>query len=141
MVTKRRAVIGGLVALALPVTAALAAAPTKDGNYQQEKAGKMVASLHVSKDGKKVDSFSSYGKCNATPFNPPVSMKINKSGTFNLTGNRKDVLGDGHKVVIHGKFTNPTTAVGTVKIDGKGCKGKTVKFKATLSGSGDNSGI
>jgi hypothetical protein len=101
-----------------------------------------VASLHVSKDGKKVDSFSAYGKCNPVPFNPPVSMKINKSGVFNLTGNAKDVLGKKHRVVVHGKFTSATTAVGDVKVDGPGCKGKVVKFTAVLSGTGGgNSGV
>jgi hypothetical protein len=139
---QRRALVAGLVVVALPVASALAAAPTKDGNYNQTKGNKSVASLHVSKDGKKVDSFSSYGKCNAVPFNPPVAMKITPAGTFSLTGNRKDVIGKTHKVVIHGKFTNAKTVVGDAKIDGSGCSGKKVKFTATLTGTGgDSSGI
>jgi hypothetical protein len=139
--TKGRALAGALVTLAIPVTAAFAAAPTKDGNYGQEKGGKSVVSFHVAADGKKIDVFSGYGKCNSVPFNPPVKIKINKSGTFNLSKNQKDVIGGVHKVEIHGKFTSATKASGSYKIDGKGCKGSKVKFKATLSGTGDSSPV
>jgi hypothetical protein len=141
MITKRRALVGALVAVALPVTAAFAAAPTKDGNYDQTKGNKSIVSFHVSKDGKKIDVFSGYSKCNPVPFNPPVKLKINKSGVFNLTGSQKDVIGKPHKVVIHGKFTSAKVAKGTYKIDGQGCKGPTVKFKAALQGTGDSSPI
>jgi hypothetical protein len=139
--SKRRALVGAVVAIAMPVTAAFAAAPTKDANYDQTKGDKVVVSFHVSTDGKKIDVFSGYSKCNPVPFNPPIKMKINKSGTFNLSGTHKDVIGKALKVQIHGKFTSGTKASGTYKIDAKGCKGPTVKFKATLTGTGDSSPV
>ena len=139
--TPARLLVGALVALALPASMAFAAAPTKNGNYTQTKGDRMVVNFHVSSDGKKIDMFSGYGKCNNVPFNPPITMKINKSGTFALTGKRKDVIGVSHPVVIRGKFTSATKASGHFKVDGKGCKGKKIKFSATLDGTGDGSPV
>src|SRR5690242_6388938 len=122
---KRLVMLGALLALVLPVSAAFAASATSDGNYQQLKGNKFVVEFHVAKNGKSIDMFSAYTKCNGVPFNPPVTIKITKGGAFNLTGKAKDVLGKMHGVVVHGKFTSAKAAKGTYKIDGPGCKGKT----------------
>ena len=122
---------------AIPATA-IAAAPTNGGQYAQEKDGRYIVSFMVSDDGKKVSNFSGYTDCNRVPFNPPVSMKINKSGTFALTGKKKDVIGGVKKLVVSGKFVSATKARGFYQVsDAKSkCKSKKVKFTATLQPAG-----
>jgi hypothetical protein len=127
----KKVLAAAALALALPATA-LAAKPVADGQYQQIKGNTFVVNFHVASTGKAIDEFSAYTKCNPVPFQPAIKMKITKAGTFALTGNRKDILGDKHKVVIRGKFVSTDKAKGFYKIAGKGCKAKKVKFVATL---------
>src|SRR5260221_8354366 len=115
-----------------PPAAALAAKPVAGAVYTQTAKDKtFIVNPHVAANGQKIDNFNAFKSgCTKVPFNPPLTMKIQKSGTFSLNGNRKDINGKTLQVVISGKFVKPNEAKGFYKVSGKGCKGKKVNFDA-----------
>jgi hypothetical protein len=129
-VVARRATAVVIAALALPA-AASAAVPHKGGHYSQQ-ASRSPVNLDVTPDGTKVTNFTAFTDCNPVPFKAPLSMKIDRSGAFHLSTLRKDVLGNGIRVVVSGKFVSRGRAKGSYKFSAPGCAGRSVAFSATF---------
>jgi len=88
--------------------------------------------LDVTPDGTRVTNFTAFTDCNPVPLKSPLSMKIDRSGAFHLSTVRKDILGNGIRVVVSGKFVSRGRAKGSYKFSAPGCVGRSVAFSATF---------
>jgi hypothetical protein len=133
----RRAGIAAIVIMTTVTAVAFAAAPTKGGSYGD--CGKRTCKVNdivVSKNGKTIDLFRTFTKCNPIPFaKDPGGFKITKAGAFAFTGVKRDFTGHNVKVVITGKFVSSKLIRGTIRYSTtapKRCDTKTTAYAAKL---------
>jgi hypothetical protein len=111
---------------------AIAATPLPGGVYGACKGDRCMTTLKVSANGKKIQSFSSYTKCNSVPFRKPLSLSVSGAGVFAYNGTLTDVLGNKIDVVITGKFVTAKKASGTLRYSTATCDSKVIKYSAVF---------
>lgn len=112
------------------------AKPVKNGNYCINCTTKLSAgSFHVGTNGKRIDHWIYYNKCNPVPVAkvPPIPIT---NGSFSYKGTLTNVAKKQITFTISGTFSSAHLITGTIRGTGGGKTCAAVPMKAKFTGTG-----